>query len=403
MPNEQSSYSEAVAYVLRALEQSSQPLAVTKLGKAIPKSALKSKKDLPDLLEQMVKAGQIRVHKARSSLYWLPSLEDLASERILEAFDEKPLTKTDLNNKFRSLLPRWPTAKRKEMVAQLVKSGRIRAHKSSLYWLPSLEDLAFERIFEAFEDKPLTQSDLENKFRSLLPSWPPAKRKEMVMQLVNSGRIRSHKSSLFWLPSLEDQSRAHILKSLDEGLLTHTEIDGLLIDWPKVKRTELVEQLIKEKRVYKVPSVTGKSELFSARANPTLQEYVKLALQLAVTKLEPLGFTSEQFFTAVRELLLPSPSEPRIPDSGQLILDRMIRINSGAANGAPISISELRFALSSEITDKGSFDQAVLRLAEQNVVALQRHTFPSSLSQEERNELVTGPDGNFYTVISFRV
>jgi len=87
MSNEQSSHSEAVACTLRALQQSAQPLNVTKLEKVVPKSALKSKKDLPELLEQMVKAGQIRSHKSRSSVYWPSSLEEQASERILEALN----------------------------------------------------------------------------------------------------------------------------------------------------------------------------------------------------------------------------------------------------------------------------------------------------------------------------
>ena len=165
MSNEQSSHSEAVSYVLRAMQQSAQPLTITKLEKTIPKSALKSKKDLPELLRQMVKAGQIRSHKARSSVYWLPSLEDQASEKILEALSDIPLTQTDLKNKLRSLL----------------------------------------------------------------------------------------------------------------------------IGWPQTKRDEMLAQLLKEKRVYKVAPLTGKTSLLSARAEPTAQDYIRLALQLAVARLKPAG------------------------------------------------------------------------------------------------------------------
>jgi hypothetical protein len=125
MSNEQSSYSEAVACALRALQQSAQPLTITKLEKAIPKSALNSKKDLPKLLEQLVRADQIRSHKARSSVYWLPSLEEQSSERILEALNEIPLTQTDLKSKLRSLLVGWPPTKRNEMIARLIKEKRV--------------------------------------------------------------------------------------------------------------------------------------------------------------------------------------------------------------------------------------------------------------------------------------
>ncbi|MBO0724454.1 MAG: hypothetical protein J2P52_02550 [Blastocatellia bacterium] len=126
MSNERSSYNnEAIASALRALEQSAQPLTYTKLEKAVPKSALNSKKDLPKLLEQMVKSGQIRSYKARSSVYWLPSLEDQATERILDALNEIPLTQTDLKNKLRSLLIGWPPTRRDEMLARLIREKRV--------------------------------------------------------------------------------------------------------------------------------------------------------------------------------------------------------------------------------------------------------------------------------------
>lgn len=126
MSNEQSSHPEAAACALSALQKSAQPLTVAKIEKAIPKTALSSKKDLPKLLEQMVRAGQIRVHKAtRSSVYWLPGLEEQASEKILEALSEIPLTQTDLKNKLRSSLIGWPPARRDEMLARLIREKRV--------------------------------------------------------------------------------------------------------------------------------------------------------------------------------------------------------------------------------------------------------------------------------------
>jgi hypothetical protein len=283
MSNEQSSHSEAVAYVLRALQQSAQPLAVTKLGKTIPKSALKSKKDLPELLQQMVKAGQIRAHKARSSVYWLPGQEEQASEKIIEALSEMPLTQTDLKNKLRSLL----------------------------------------------------------------------------------------------------------------------------IGWPQTKRNEMIAQLLKEKRVYKVPPLTGKTSLLCARAEPTPQDYIRLALQLAVARLKPSGLTAEQVMTAARALLQPSPNvasstEHNVADLGRLILDRMRQINPSVVTGAPVQLSQLRHSLRSEIADKDVFDQAIMRLAEQGRVAVHQHDNVGSLSQEELAALVSDGRGNYFIGVTLR-
>jgi hypothetical protein len=285
MSNEQSSHSEAVACALRALQQSAQPLTIAKLEKAIPKSSLKSKKDLPELLEQMVRAGQIRSHKARSSVYWLPGMEEQASERILEALSEIPLTQTDLKSKLRSLL----------------------------------------------------------------------------------------------------------------------------IGWPPTKRNEMLARLMKEKRVYKVPPLAGKATLLSARAEATPQDYIRLALQLAVARLKTRGLTAEQVMTAAREVLQPAQaatagvtSRQDAIDLERLILERMLLLNPSAVNGAPVQLSQLREALRSEISDKDVFDRTIMRLAEQGRVAAHRHDYAGSLSQEDLAALVSDGRGNYFIAVTSR-
>jgi hypothetical protein len=285
MSNNRPFPSEATDFVLRALEQSSQPLGVTKLNKAIPKSAPFQKKQLPELLQQMVESGQIRAHGARTAVYWLPIHEDQACARIVEALDERPLTQTELKEKFKSRL----------------------------------------------------------------------------------------------------------------------------IGWPPTKRTELVERLIKEKRVYKVPALTGKPKLLSIRPQLTLQDGVRLAIHLVVAKLAAQGFTSEEVLAAAREALQPTPATPAgsapapaPANLEQLILDRMTRLKPAASAGALVSLSELRNTLAVELPTKQSFDQAILRLAETGRFALHHHDFPSSLSQEERDALVLDERGNYYIGIVLR-
>jgi hypothetical protein len=285
MSNEQASHPEAVTCALRALRESAQPLTVAKLAKAIPKSALKSKKDLPELLKQMVRAGQIRSHKARSSVYWLPGLEEQASERILEALSEIPLTQTDLKSKLRSLL----------------------------------------------------------------------------------------------------------------------------IGWPQTRRDEMLARLIKEKRVYIVPPLTGKAALLSARDEATPQDYVRLALQLAVDRLKTRGLTVEQVLTVAREVLQPAPASPATSPSShdaadleRLILERMLRLNPSAVNGAPVQLSQLRQALRSEISDKDVFDRMIMRLAEHGRVAAHRHDYAGGLSQEDLAALVSDGQGNYFIAVTLR-
>jgi hypothetical protein len=277
MPNIPPLNADAADFVLRALRRSSQPLTVTELEKAIPGSAMKSKKELPQLLKQMVIAGQIRSHKARSSVYWLPSLEDQASARIIKALSEAPLTRSDLKSKLRSLLKGWPQPKRDEMLALLVK----------------------------------------------------------------------------------------------------------------------------EKRVYKVSSLTGKIELLSARPELTPRDYVRMALQMAVAKLKPMGFTAEQVFTTAQDLLERElTAEKPSVDWDQTVLERMIQLKLAVANGAPVSLTELRHSLPSETSVKPHFDRVVLRLAEEGTVVLHRHDYPDSLSRRERDALVSDERGNYFIGVS---
>jgi hypothetical protein len=286
MLNEQSTHSEAVVFVLRALQQSSQPMNVSKLAKAVPKSALKVKTDLPELLQELVKAGQVRSHQARSAVYWLPKLEEQAGARVLEALNDVPLTQTELKSKLRSLL----------------------------------------------------------------------------------------------------------------------------VGWPLPKRNEIIDLLIKEKRVYKVAPLAGKAKLLSAHAELTPQDYIKLSLRLAVAKLKPMGFTAEQVFAATYSLLQQGPTvdKPSVQsapkrDFGNTILERMIQLKLAAANGALVSLSDLRRSLAAEIPDKSAFDRAVLRLAESDRVALHRHDYPGGLSLEERDALVVDDRGDYFVGIALRV
>ena len=63
---------------------------------------------------------------------------------------------------------------------------------------------------------------------------------------------------------------------------------------------------------------------------------------------------------------------------------------------------DLRRSMDFQNVEKSSFDQAVLRLADQGKVALHRHDFPAGLSTEDCAELVTDATGDFYVGIALR-
>ena len=80
----------------------------------------------------------------------------------------------------------------------------------------------------------------------------------------------------------------------------------------------------------------------------------------------------------------------------------MVEVVPAAVNGALVSLRDLRRSMDFQNVDKSTFDQAVLRLADQGKVALHRHDFPVGLSPEDRAELVTDATGDFYVGIALR-
>lgn len=282
----------------------------------------------------------------------------------------------------------------------------------------SPETIAF--VIRALEQsaRPLSKTELENR---VLKSAQLSKENlsELLKQLVKTGQLRVQGSTrkFYWLPEMEAPALERILEVLQDTPLTKTELENKLRSWlhgwPKSKREEMVAQLLKDQRVYKVAPLTGKAKLLSLRSQATTQDYVRLALQLVSTKLAKQGIHFEDVLAAAQDVLrgtpsqpetVPSPTEPAVTiDLSQLLMERMFHLNPAAATGALVSLSELRRALQAEISGKTDFDQAILQLAEQGRVALHRHDYVSSLSQTERDALVSDPSGNHFVGIAVRI
>jgi hypothetical protein len=78
----------------------------------------------------------------------------------------------------------------------------------------------------------------------------------------------------------------------------------------------------------------------------------------------------------------------------------MVQIKPAAAGGALVSLRELRRSVA---VQGKNFDRAVLHLAEEGRVALHHHDYPGSLTEEERNEMVSDDRGTYYIGVSLRI
>jgi hypothetical protein len=77
----------------------------------------------------------------------------------------------------------------------------------------------------------------------------------------------------------------------------------------------------------------------------------------------------------------------------------MKQVEPGAQHGALVTSRELRRAAR---LNKADFDALALELARQGRLVLHRHDFASSLSPEEKDELVSDGQGNYYVGLALR-
>jgi hypothetical protein len=278
-------------------------------------------------------------------------------------------------------------------------------------------EVLFKTLQEAQE--PLTVSQIRNQ----LPSGRFKLPEKQIAEILDD-QLRKHrayrfkpyggKSDRYWTRSHEEYARETILMALNGNPLTRSELkkktDAKLRDCSDDKRKNLLNELIKEGTVRKWPVlIGGRSELFSTRP-PNSQFYIEHVLKSLGKK---LGLSQAQLIDDVQTILTSLKHKLEVSDTlsvrpdqkdvAQIILDRMVQIKPAAASGALVSLTELRRAVKDEVPDKTGFDQAILRLADQESVALHYHDYPASLSQDELNNLVTDGRGNYYIGVALRL
>lgn len=186
----------------------------------------------------------------------------------------------------------------------------------------------------------------------------------------------------------------------------------------------LRDDLLREGRFYEWPKTGGKGAAVRYSTRPAdprayldkaLAAFRKDLAKLAMT-LAKAGVTPADVERAAREALAESPGveAPAVPqtparpdvragsDVAALIVDRMVLEDPAAATGAPVSLRNLRRAVAFLLPDGTSFDDAVVRLAEEGTVSLHRHDYPAGLTDGERAEMVSDGRGGYYTAISVR-
>ncbi len=254
----------------------------------------------------------------------------------------------------------------------------------------------------------------EDQLRELLEEQV-AQRKMFRFSPYKSKQLR------YWAFGPDEYVRRLIKALLNKKPQTRSELfKGLKSparDLEKAKQNAEIEKLLREGAIRELPAfIGGRTKRLSLRP-PAPQEYLQDAVEKIVKKLKPLGVPRERILEAARDYFRrpeapaggtgqgeqgapakPAPASDLFP----VLLERMTQIEPAAPSGALVYIKDLRRLMESFIPDKQAFDQAILNLARQGRVALHRHDFPASLSEQERGHLVRDDRGNFYVGIAVR-
>lgn len=230
---------------------------------------------------------------------------------------------------------------------------------------------------------------------------------------VDSGRLylwQPGKTPYFCLTEPRKTALETILNALADGPLTEKP----LIGWvrkrlPGYQAKHLKEHLSHSEQVYQYPKY-GKMKSRYGLEPPEPGPYLTKAIQeLTAVQglLSPFEIPLEAIYDALgRELGMET--EKKTPyrerahelsasrDAEPLILKGITRLQPSGQKRALVSIRELRRSVN---LTKNVFDKAVLSLALQGKVSLHHHDFPSSLSPEERDELVRDEQGTYYVGI----
>jgi hypothetical protein len=253
-----------------------------------------------------------------------------------------------------------------------------------------------------------TASKIKTSLRLPLDMVEPA-----LNELVDRDRLylwQPGKTTYFCLSSPVKTAREAILNALAAGPLTEKElVASVRKKLPGYQVMDLKEHLSYSKQVYQYPKY-GKVKIRYGLQPPEPGPYLGKAVQ-EITNVQRLLAPFQTSLEAIHDALgreLGMEPEKKAPsrerawevsdfrDVEPLILKGITRLQPPGQRRALVSIRELRRSVG---LAKSVFDGIVLSLAIQGRVALHHHDFPSSLSPEEREELVRDEQGIYYVGI----
>lgn len=352
--------------LLNAVRRADEPLDAGKVAKAAATSRRPNVDEAVAILDGFVAAGALKSFPPKTAKgktrYWDREPRSVARQQLLEIVEraEEPISARDAKRRLK--LPfRLSDAEIDSILQESAQEGRIytipgKTLKSGpRYWHDNDLEFARRLVLDLLNTKgPQTQSALKRPVKWL----DDGQRRRLMEALVESRTIYRH-------PALGSS------KKVVFG--TRPPAPGPYFKETTKQLTKVVQAL----RAAEVPEI----ELRRA----VVQAIESAGVQLAGTT----AVTSGQ-----------GPAEATQPAARPVdLVSLMKQIEPGAERGALVTVRSLRRSAN---LNKPDFDSLALELARRGTVVLHRHDFPSSLTPQERDELVTDGNENYYVGLALR-
>ena len=240
----------------------------------------------------------------------------------------------------------------------------------------------------------------------------------LLTEAIASGqafRFGKVEKALYWHSTPKTWVEQSLLKRLAGRMKSKGEVLGAVNALSTVKgiipKSEVegtFKGLVASRQIHSHPGYIGsRSALFSvAPLNPTdyLKDAIeKLAKKLSISTDELAALSAKVTFDEAppAKAKAPSPLAETAEPEVDRILQAMHDVNPSVASGDVVLIKELRERLDHSF-DKPTFDRAILDLAAQHKLTLHWDDHAGMKTDAERELLVRGANGKFYSVVSLR-
>jgi hypothetical protein len=354
-----------------------------------------------------------------------PSAEEIcAAVQGLISDTAQPMTAAQLA-KLLTALPKVSEKKLTPILEELVLAGTLRAVPASTargkprYWDRDVTLLARTAAMTAMQQatEPLTAKDVSTKISGPV-KFTEAELTPVLNELVGARELHPIPSKTatgkprYWTGDLGDFVRITLVRLLSvKGPLPLPALKKEVKGLSAAQFDEILERQIAGRQLFHHPPAGKKGKALIGSQPPRPEPYLAemaASLQKTVELLRSADVSIESLRRALIQMIesagvpfgsTSDTSSRRARIESVDLESLMRRVEPAADRGALVAPRQLR-----PLTNmtKGDFDRAVLELAAAGRISLHRHDYVASLTDDERNDLVTDGLGTYYVGLALR-